>query len=87
MSTTPVQTPAQLPEDAAASGDALSRWISIYRLSEGAARREARTHIKILARTYPWLADLIPEDVWQTVYCVRAAGTMTPYADKEKDKP
>ena len=44
----------------------------------GRPRRLAARQIRELAVTFPWLGDLIPDDVWAAVYRVPAVGTAAP---------
>lgn len=44
----------------------------------GRFRRSVKREIRELACLVPWLADQIPDDVWNEVYCVRAVGTIAP---------
>jgi hypothetical protein len=44
----------------------------------GRPRRFVARQIRELAVTFPWLGDLIPDDVWGAVYRVPAIGTAAP---------
>lgn len=44
----------------------------------GRPRRYAARQIRELAVIFPWLGDLIPDDVWSAVYLVPAVGTTVP---------
>jgi hypothetical protein len=48
----------------------------------GRARRGVARQIRELAVTFPWLGDLIPDDVWGAVYRVPAVGTAAPLSKK-----
>lgn len=56
----------------------LESWIGIFLTTFGERRRTAAKQIRTLAITFPWLGDLIPTDVYETVYRVRAVGTAPP---------
>ncbi len=60
----------------------LAEWIQTFNTTCGLRRRAASRKIRELAVLFPWLGDLIPDDVWQRVYHVadrvRAAGTIAP---------
>jgi hypothetical protein len=44
----------------------------------GRPRRLVTRQIRELVVTFPWLGDLIPDDVWGAVYRVAAVGTVAP---------
>lgn len=58
----------------------LDSWIKIFlNTPAGAIRRNAAREIRAIAREHAWLADQLPQEVWDAVYHVRTArGTTTP---------
>ena len=48
----------------------------------GRPRRLVARQIRELAVTFPWLGDLIPDDVWGAVYRVPAVGTVAPLSNE-----
>jgi hypothetical protein len=56
----------------------LSTLIITFSHACGRLRRQVSREIRAFAVQFPWLADQIPDDVWNAVYRVRAAGTVAP---------
>jgi hypothetical protein len=56
----------------------LEQHLNTFAASVGRARSLAGRQIRELAVLFPWLADLIPEDLWNAVYRVQATGTVVP---------
>ena len=57
---------------------ALNHWIAVFVGARGQERRSASKQIRELVIAFPRLGDSIPNDVWNAVYRVRAAGTVAP---------
>jgi PAS domain-containing protein len=55
-------------------------WILTFTTTQDSTRRRAAARrIRELARDCAWLADQMPDAVWEAIYCVRAArGTVAP---------
>lgn len=55
-------------------------WLDIFEHPDNShMRRTAAQHIRDMARTYEWLSDEIPQNVYDAIYRVRcAAGTVSP---------
>jgi hypothetical protein len=47
-------------------------------MAMGFSKREAAIKIRAIARLWPELGDLIPDEMYAEVYHVRARGTMEP---------
>lgn len=60
----------------------LESYIVTFVALTGRPRRFVARQIRELASTFPWLGDLIPDDVWGAVYRVPAVGTEPPLAKK-----
>jgi hypothetical protein len=65
----------------------MQNWIDVLQTSFGDARREATRRIRDLALTFPWVGDLIPDDVWAAVYRTRATGTVPPFPLESVEDP
>jgi hypothetical protein len=55
-------------------------WILTFSTTQHAeTRRISARKIRAMSRELPWLADQLPDSVWEEIYCVRAArGTVAP---------
>lgn len=63
----------------------LQSWIEIFLTTFGQRRKTASKRIREMASLFPWLGDLIPDEVWNQIYLVdapraRAVGTVAPFA-------
>ena len=56
----------------------LMNWLAMFAEEVGEERRRAGKQIRELVRFHPFLADDIPQDVWEMLYHVRAKGTIAP---------
>lgn len=56
----------------------LESHLTAFTALTGRPRRLVARQIRELAVTFPWLGDLIPDDVWGAVYRVPALGTVAP---------
>ena len=55
-------------------------WLLVFTTTQDAGtRRAAARRLREIARDFAWLADQIPNAVWEAIYCVRTAqGTVAP---------
>lgn len=62
----------------------LQSWIEIFLTTYGQRRKTAAKRVREMAVLFPWLGDLIPDEVWNQIYLVpdtvRAVGTIAPFA-------
>lgn len=60
----------------------LESLLTVFAVAGGGLRRNVAHEIRELACIAPWLADQIPDDLWNQIYRVRVTGTKAPYVGK-----
>ena len=85
MKETPVMLTHETSEQIRARAE-LDHCLATFRASWGRPHRAAAKQLREIARTCPWLGDVIPDDVWAEIYHVPAVGTNAPLTKPQSSR-